>query len=55
MDFGEVKHVSFVPTKASLAAVCDDWERGGWELVRVVQNPPFESIAVFARGRTENR
>lgn len=50
----EVTHVPFNPTPfgtsdSPISRILGDWERGGWQLVRVVPVHQYESVAVFER------
>lgn len=51
----EVRHVSFNPVILSIThptvvgGVCEQEEKDGWTLLRVVPVHPYETIAVFTR------
>lgn len=54
----ETNHIPFNPNPLStshspLGDICNDWERGGWQLVRVVPVHQYEAIAVFERGQED--
>lgn len=50
----EVKHrvynpLSGLPGLSTLAAICSDMEKDGWQLTRIVPHMQFESVAIFER------
>jgi hypothetical protein len=54
----EVSHVVFDPMPLGLGfspleRITNEWERGGWALLRVVPVHQREAVAVFTRSRRE--
>lgn len=57
-NVSEVNHIPFNPHPLTigdspLGRICDEWGRGGWQLLRVVPVHQFEAIAVFVRGEAD--